>query len=130
MANFYGIELMESLKNANDYLMIFVQIETVEGYNDLDEILKVKGLDGIQIGPFDLSTSMGKPGQLDDPKVQSGIKDITKKTKAAGLAIFTFDTSQKKPAEYKKLGFDLVGSCVDMLTLVQAIIKTVKNIKE
>ena len=129
-ANFYGIELMESLKNANDNLMIFVQIETVEGYNNLDKILNVEGLDGIQIGPFDLSTSMGKPGQINDPKVQSAIIDITKKTKAAGLVISTFDTSQKKASEYKELGFDLVGSCVDMLTLVQAASKTVKNIKE
>jgi 2-keto-3-deoxy-L-rhamnonate aldolase RhmA len=129
-ANFYGFELMEYLKTANDNLMIFVQIETVEGYNNLDSILKVKGLDGIQIGPFDLSTSMGKPGQISDPEVQAAIKNITKKTRAAGLAISTFDSSEKKASEYKALGFDLAGTCVDMLTLVQAAKTTIKNIKK
>ena len=59
-----------------------VHIETVEAVENLDEILKVDGIDVYFVGPGDLSSSMNLPA--DDPKVQETIETCIKKIAAAG----------------------------------------------
>jgi 4-hydroxy-2-oxoheptanedioate aldolase len=73
-------------KHANDEILIFAMIETREAMKNLDAILKVDGLDGVYVGPSDLSLSYGKPAVLDvaDSEVLEAMQTIAKKTKAAG----------------------------------------------
>ena len=56
---------------------------------NLDEVLKVDGIDVIFIGPMDLSQSYGVPGKTTDPEVKAAIDTITAKTLAAGKAVGT-----------------------------------------
>ena len=53
--------------------------------NNLDDILKVDGLDGILIGPHDLSCSLGIPEQYTHPKYDAAVREILAKGRAAGL---------------------------------------------
>ena len=80
----------EYLKDANDRIMIIVQIEHMDAVENLDEILAVRGLDGICIGPLDLSGSMGIPGQTRSPEMMKVIDDIIvaacKTDKLVGIA--------------------------------------------
>ncbi len=64
----------EYVKTANDDLVIWVQIEHVDALKNVREIVKVPRLDGILIGPYDLSGSMGLLGQISHPKVLEAIK--------------------------------------------------------
>ena len=64
----------EYLQQTQDDILIMVQVETERGVESIKEISAVDGIDGIFLGPFDLSASVGKVGQFDDPQVQSIIK--------------------------------------------------------
>jgi 4-hydroxy-2-oxoheptanedioate aldolase len=63
----------EHVKEANRETMVITQCEAKEGLDNLEEIVKVPGIDIIFIGPGDLSQSLGVPGQLDHPSVQEAI---------------------------------------------------------
>jgi 2-keto-3-deoxy-L-rhamnonate aldolase RhmA len=74
----------EYFAQANEQLLVVALIEEYRGIEKLDEILAVEGLDGIAIGPGDLSMSMGMPGQASHPDVQKLLLDATKRSKVAG----------------------------------------------
>lgn len=75
--------------SANSNLII-LQIEGQEALSNLDEILDVEGIDIIFIGPYDLSQSLGLPGQVSHPKVLEQISCIVKKARAKGIVTGTF----------------------------------------
>ena len=74
------------LMHANTEILLFAMIETTEAMKNLDAILKVKGLDGVYVGPTDLSLSLGKPATLDpsDKDVLKAMTTIADKTRKAG----------------------------------------------
>ena len=92
----YGLAEKEYFKNWNNCSSLILQIETVKGVNNLEEILVnfKKNIDGIMIGPYRLSGSMGIPGNLNSPQVLR-VKDIlliyVKKIKLAVVQLSTFD---------------------------------------
>jgi 2-dehydro-3-deoxyglucarate aldolase/4-hydroxy-2-oxoheptanedioate aldolase len=77
----------EYLEQANRDLFVTVQVETVELLVELDEILKLDGLDSLVLGPQDLSGSMGRLGQLTHPEIVAAMKTVASKAKAAGKFI-------------------------------------------
>lgn len=107
----------EYMRQCEDELCLLVQVETQAGLDNLDEILKVDGLDGVFIGPADLSTSMGHPGELGHPEVQSAIQDAIKRIRAAGKApgILTVDEAQAR--RYMEWGtlFTAIGMDIALL---------------
>ncbi len=87
-ASFYGmIPLDEYLKNVEYDTMRLIQIEHIDAVRDLDRILTVDGIDGYIIGPMDLSGSVGKLGQLDDPEVCALFDEIISAVHAAGKPV-------------------------------------------
>ena len=74
----FGLEF-ESYKNwvANNSVVI-VQIEHIKAVENLSEILSVEGVDGFIIGPYDLSGSVGHPGEFNHPSVEDAMKEIEK----------------------------------------------------
>ncbi len=77
----------EYLAQANRDVFVAVQIETVELLAELDEVLKLEGLDSLVLGPQDLSGSMGRLGQTTHPEVVAAMKTVASKAKAAGKFI-------------------------------------------
>ena len=73
-ASKYGKNFEGYKKFVRDNLVIIVQIEDIEAVDNLDDILKVKGIDGTLIGPYDLSGSIGVPGKFDNLKVKQAIQ--------------------------------------------------------
>jgi 4-hydroxy-2-oxoheptanedioate aldolase len=77
------------VSRANDEVCLLVQAETVTALDNLADILKVEGVDGVFIGPSDLSASMGHVGQSGHPDVaqaiDQAIEQIVKAGKAAGI---------------------------------------------
>ena len=59
----------------NDETMIVVHIEGQRGLNNLDEIMTVDGLDVLFLGPYDISQSLGLPGDVRNPKVEAALKE-------------------------------------------------------
>ncbi len=81
----YGrMEQQAYLAQANRDIFVTAQVETVELLAEIDEVLKIEGLDSLVMGPQDLSGSMGRLGQTTHPEVLDAIRTIAKKAKAAG----------------------------------------------
>lgn len=70
----YGMNRGHYLQRANDENLVMIAIETPEGIKNLPEIMKIEDLDGIFIGPMDLSTSMGMMGQFDREVFKAAIR--------------------------------------------------------
>jgi 2-keto-3-deoxy-L-rhamnonate aldolase RhmA len=84
-AQAYGQNFDEYVKHSNDDSLLMVQIEHIDAVRNIDEICAVPGIDGTFIGPYDLSMSMGIPGQLDHPDVMKARKRVLDATLARGL---------------------------------------------
>jgi 2-keto-3-deoxy-L-rhamnonate aldolase RhmA len=89
-AHGYGLSFGEYVATANESVALIVQIEHVEAVNQLDEILQVKGIDGILIGPFDLSGSMNRLGQVKSEPVQEEIRRIKEKCRSRSMPFGIF----------------------------------------
>ena len=93
--NAYGtIPIDEYYAASEKEPLVILQIEHIEAYRNLDEILAVPGVDAILVGPYDLTISMGKPGQWDDPEVGQVIDTICAKTLQAGKLLGAYAECQ------------------------------------
>jgi 2-keto-3-deoxy-L-rhamnonate aldolase RhmA len=81
----YGLSMGEYMATANDEVMFIAQIEHVEAIANIDEIVEVEGLDSVMVGALDLSGSMGKLGQTDDPEVEEAVQKVLAACKRVGL---------------------------------------------
>jgi 2-dehydro-3-deoxyglucarate aldolase/4-hydroxy-2-oxoheptanedioate aldolase len=72
----YGQNVQQYLAQANDDIAVVVAVETPEAVDNIDAIVEVPDLDGIFIGPMDLATSMGFPGEPGRPEVKQAIECI------------------------------------------------------
>jgi len=68
----FGFEHYRDVKTKE--IKLIAQIEHFNAIQELDAIIQTDGIDGTFIGPYDLSASLGKPGQWDDPKVKEALK--------------------------------------------------------
>jgi len=83
----YGSSFQEYLEWQKDESIVIVQIEHIDAVNNLEEILSVKGVDGFIVGPYDLSGSMGIPGEfehLDFHKVMEKVKKVSMRMGVTG----------------------------------------------
>jgi len=84
----YGrLEQQAYLQQANQDLFVVAQVETVELVNEVDEVLKLPGLDSLVLGPQDLSGSMGRLGETTHPEVVATMKTVCAKARRAGKFI-------------------------------------------
>jgi 2-dehydro-3-deoxyglucarate aldolase/4-hydroxy-2-oxoheptanedioate aldolase len=74
--DYEGGDLVAKMRNANDDVLLIAQIENAEGVEDADAIAAVKGIDGLWIGQFDLTTSLGRPGRFDDPSFREATRRV------------------------------------------------------
>ena len=94
----YGLAIDEKthLKTSNKEIMLIVQFETKEAVDNLDEILKLKEIDVVFIGSYDLSQSLGFPGEINHPMIkkiiEEAIKKILNSDKAAGVVVSSPDS--------------------------------------
>lgn len=102
---------------ANEEVCLLVQAETVTALDNLEEICAVEGVDGVFIGPGDLSVSMGLPGQITHKEVQARIDDAIRRIRAAGKAPGILMADEALARHYLEIGaqFVAVGSDVGMM---------------
>ncbi len=102
---------------ANEEVCLLVQAETTTAIENLDAIVQVEGVDGVFIGPSDLSASMGHVGQPQHPEVVAVIDDAIERIVKAGKAacILALDPAQARHYIDQGAGFVAVG--VDTMLL-------------
>ncbi len=94
----YGLGFEEYKKWVNEELVIIAQIEHYEAVENIQDIITTDGIDGVIIGPYDLSGSMGYPGEYDRKDVKEGISKVLKVCKeqnvASGFHVIESDPSK------------------------------------
>lgn len=109
------------LDKADEQMCLLVQIENREGLANLDAIASVDGVDGVFIGPADLSASMGHRGNPGHPKVQAAIEDAIARIQKAGKAAGILSADQTLAKRYIELGAAFVAVGVDTTVLMRGL---------
>lgn len=128
----YGFDFENYKNNKADNIKLIVQIEHIDAVNNLEDILSLDGIDGTFIGPYDLSGSMGKPGNYNDDDVIEIIRkyeDTAKKyNKLIGYHIIEPDYNLVN--EKVESGYNFIAFSLDTLFLGTIIRNQIKKIKE
>lgn len=119
-AGYSSIDRFEYFKQANKRLVI-LQLEGVEAIENLDSILNVKGVDILFIGPYDLSQSLGVPGQTMHPEVIKKMQEIIKKASAKGIILGTFTDNAETLRLWKQSGVKYLSYAGDLGILYTAL---------
>jgi 4-hydroxy-2-oxoheptanedioate aldolase len=107
------------LKQAGDEMCLLVQIETIRGLENLKAIARVPGVDGVFIGPADLSASMGHLGNMTHPEVLATIERCIGEIRAANKAAGILMGDEKLVQRYFELGCTFIAVGADTLVLSQ-----------
>jgi len=125
-AKYSSMDKFKYFESANKETMIIAHIEGVEGINNLDEILSVPSIDVIFIGPYDLSQSLGIPGQVNHPLVTERMKEVVLKCKENKVSVGTFADDIKTAKSWISLGVQYMSFSVDV-GIFYDISKTIVN---
>ena len=129
-AHKYGIDFDRYIKYANQETAVVLQAESSEAVDNINDIVKLKGIDAILIGPYDLSASLGKPGEIDHPVVQAAINKIIKTCQNAKLAMGFFGVTPESVLPYKQKGFTLLTIGMDTAFLINAAQEMLSKMKK
>jgi 2-keto-3-deoxy-L-rhamnonate aldolase RhmA len=116
-AHGYGVTFREYLSSANRDIAVIVQAEHVRAVENIEAIVRVPGVDAVLLGPYDLSASLGKMGQIDDALVVAAIGRVTDVCRAAGMPLGYFGVTAAAVQPYVARGYTLIVAGVDTLYL-------------
>ncbi|MCE9664705.1 4-hydroxy-2-oxoheptanedioate aldolase [Halomonas sp. M5N1S17] len=109
------------LDRADEQMCLLVQVETREGLANLDAIAAVEGVDGVFLGPADLSAALGHRGNPVHPEVQAAIEDAIARIQQAGKAAGILSADETLAKRYLELGCTFVAVGVDTSLLMKAL---------
>jgi 4-hydroxy-2-oxoheptanedioate aldolase len=108
------------LHQADDQMCLLVQVETRAGLKNLDAIAAVQGVDGVFIGPSDLSAALGHLGRPGHPDVQQTIDNAIRRIRACGGVAGILSTDEAQARHYLSLGCMFVAVGLDGNLLMRA----------
>jgi len=120
--------LRSYFETANRESMLIPQCETLGCLEHIEEVLKVPGIDGIFVGPFDLSTAMGIPGEFGRPEFRDALRHVQRACADAGKPSFIFAATPEAAREDFEMGYGSVTYGMDASTLTNAYRGIVKEI--
>jgi len=125
----YGRRFDEYLAKANADTTLVAQAEHIDAVRNIDWILEVPGIDAAFVGPYDLSSSMGKPGRVQDPDVRDAIGVVRaaceKRNIPAGIFAGDADAASRALGE----GFTLVAVGLDVTLFSRAASAVVEKLR-
>ena len=111
---------LDYYRRANVETAVVLQIEASDGIANLDRILEVPNVDGIFIGPFDLSQSLGIPGQVTSPRVLEAVRDIVRRAGKRGIAVGNFAVTVEQANRYMDMGIQFLAYATDTMIMAQS----------
>lgn len=125
----YGMADRAAYFRSQNEVATIIHIEGMEGVRNLDTILAVEGLDVIFVGPYDLSQSLGVPGEVEHPKVLEAVEDIVNRCRHAGKYVGTFVETPERAAAYRDAGVRYLAYGVDVGFFADACRATLAELK-
>lgn len=127
----YGNSFQAYRQWLEENAVIVAMIEHVDAVRNIDDILAVPGIDAYIIGPYDLSGSMGRPGDLNHPDVQTAIAQVLEAGRRAGKpgGIHVIEPDLEALQQRIQAGFNFLGYGLD-IRILDAICRThLQNIR-
>ena len=112
-AQYSAMSSSNYFENANK-TEIIIQVEGLQAMENVESILQVEGFDILFIGPYDLSQSLGVPGEINHPKVISAMENLIKKAKGAKKYIGVFIDTINSAKIWKDMGVHYLAYSVDV----------------
>ncbi|QDU08921.1 HpcH/HpaI aldolase family protein [Gimesia aquarii] len=128
-AHGYGFAFDDYLSSANDNTTVVVQAEHIDAVNNIEQIVNVSGVDAVLIGPYDLSASLKKIGEIDHPDVVNAIQHVTEVCQKQNMPLGIFGVTVDAIKPYIEKGFTLITVGVDTVMLGQAARKMLGQLK-
>ena len=128
-ADFAEQGLQSYFSTVNSETMLFPQCETKGCLENIERVAAVAGIDGIFIGPYDLSVALGIPGQFDHPDFAAAFERIKAAVKDEGKLLITYTTKADAVSGYFADGFDAVALNVDVALFISLVRDTVRRAK-
>lgn len=127
----YGLSFEKYKNKKAKNIELIIQIEHIEAINNLEEIISLDGLDGTFIGPYDLSASMGKPGEFEDKEVVEALNKYKKialeNDKNIGIHVISPDYNDVLTK--KNEGYNFIAFSSDIIFLADTIKNNMSNLK-
>ena len=127
--HYTGGAVLDKLKAANARSTLFAQIETAAGVENADEIAALDGVDCLWVGHFDLTCSLGIPGQFDHPKFKDAIARTYAACKKHGKAYGRLVPDVASGVSVFGQGFDFICYSGDVWTFQAAVKSGVDGIR-
>lgn len=127
----YGFDFENYRDIKSKSIKLILQIEHINAINELDAILSIDGVDGTFIGPYDLSGSIGKPGQWEEPEVVAALKtyEETAKKYDKFIGFHVVPADYQLVLEKQKQGYNFIAFSFDAFFLGKTIREQLKQIK-
>jgi 2-keto-3-deoxy-L-rhamnonate aldolase RhmA len=128
----YGVGFSDYLQWQTDGPVVLVQIEHIDALEALEDILTVTGVDGFIIGPYDLSCSMGIPGQFENDEFIGVVKHIRKTGQQLGCAVglHIVEPDLYKLEQTIDEGYNFIAYSVDIRLLDTGVRQGIAKVKE
>lgn len=108
------------MEGCNRRCKLIPQCETREALEQIERIAALPGVDGVFIGPCDLSIELGIPLRFEDPLLLQAIERILRACRDAGKEAYIFAGNIQDALRWKDYGFDSVACSLDATVLIQA----------
>lgn len=129
----YGVNGIESMqeyyKEANEETMVICQIETKTGVENMEEIVKVEGIDSLFVGPMDLSNTLGIVGQFDHPELKKYIDKALQIGKENNMPMSIMTFNGESTNEFLEKGFQIIAMGCDAIFLMQTATDEMKKVR-
>ena len=99
----------EFFAQANEDIPVIIQVETVKGFENLEAIASVPGVDVLWVGHYDLTVSMGIPAQFDHPRLLQAMDDVVDACRRHGLAPGFLPPTPENAAHWVSKGFRMIS---------------------
>lgn len=120
-ATAWGRCLQEHVRDAEEHVLVVPILETVTAYRNIDELVRVPGVELYQFGPADYSSSAGHAGQWEGPGVARELLEMKEAIRRAGRHCGVLGTSHQDLLDRQGQGFRWLGLGMDAGLLIRAL---------
>lgn len=128
-ASYSSLDRYEYFAQANTTVVV-LQLEGVEAVRNIREILSVPGVDIIFVGPYDLSQSLGVPGDVDNPRVTEAMRTIVDECLTHNVVVGTFVDTIQAARKWRAAGVKYLCYSVDVGLFTEKCRETTRSLRD
>ncbi len=129
-ADFKKSQPEQFFKYSNENTSVIIQIESLQGVENAEAIASVAGVDALWVGQFDLSQSMGMPGDFENPDFLEAFKKVINAAKANKLAMIMQPSNPQQAQEWLAMGVNALSYHGDFYLYQSALRRGVEQLRD